>query len=243
MEVSPSFATDLLTYTPATSARDLNPQTAHRRRSFDTQSDLLSKAFGKPDRTESAGLTTDTWVRSPGAENPAVLLETILNRKITELNPSAPTREGNSPMTYGDLEQMIEDTYGIPVDGVFGGFYRSTDSRISDEVDNAKLDDYFSPEKTSERIVTFATSFMDAYSSIHPESPKIQLLSDFRTLIEDAIDSGFNEALGVLGNLPDEVQSVMDETRSLITQKLDDYFSRLSDEQSIPQAQETEALS
>ena len=115
----------------------------------------------------------------------------------------------------------------MSVEGVFGGFLQETDADITDPVDGGKLAEYFTPEKTSDRIVQFATSFMDSYAAIHPDAAKEQQLSGFRELIETAVDAGFGQAKALLGDLPDEVRSVLDETRTLVSKKLDEYFSRL----------------
>lgn len=156
--------------------------------------------------------------------------EAMVHIQIDRLEITEREEPKINELTYADLAKQIQGRYGVPVDGAMGGFLQEANLNIGDSVDLEKLKDYFSPEKTADRIVTFATSFMDAFSSIHPEMAKSDRMSGFRDLIEGAITDGFDQATGLLGDdLPDEVKSVLDETRALITQKLDEYFARLEE--------------
>lgn len=74
------------------------------------------------------------------------------------------------------------------------------------------LPDYWSSENTSQRIVDFATSFLSAFKGSG---------SDFLSMIKDAIEKGFSEALGTTGKLPDAVSKLVSNTHDLVMQKLD----------------------
>ena len=77
-----------------------------------------------------------------------------------------------------------------------------------------KLLDYFSPEKTSDRIFKFALQGYGQGSFTKPDD------SDQRTRFSDFIlpyiEKGFKEARDMLGKLPDDVAAKVDKTLSLI---------------------------
>lgn len=165
----------------------------------------------------------------PKPVHAAAVLESLASKQVDrlELGGDEPRMEN---MTYGDLINHIEKTYGVQVDGTFGGFFVEHETAIDEPVDESALEDYFSPEKTADRIVTFATNFLDAYLDNHnDETDREGTLAEFRELIEGAIDKGFDQAREMLGASLNEVgEGYLQETRGIITVKLDDYFSRLT---------------
>lgn len=74
------------------------------------------------------------------------------------------------------------------------------------------LPEYWNAENTSQRIVDFAVSFIDLFSGSDTE---------YLSMIRNAIDEGFKQAKELLGELPDQVQSLIDDTYALVTEKLD----------------------
>lgn len=86
--------------------------------------------------------------------------------------------------------------------------------------------DEFSPEATARSIVDFATNFYGQYKLQNPELSEEEALDSFMTIITDAIETGYNEAVQILGALDafeGDVQNTAEETMSLIEQYLADF--------------------
>ena len=76
------------------------------------------------------------------------------------------------------------------------------------------LPDYWNADNTSQRIVDFATSFLSAFKGSG---------SQFVDTIKNAIDQGFSQAEGVLGNTPDAVDKLTAKTHALVMDKIDQW--------------------
>lgn len=74
------------------------------------------------------------------------------------------------------------------------------------------LPEYWNAENTSQRIVDFAVSFYDIAESEGKE---------YYEMMKNAIKEGYSQAMGVLGELPDEVFALSQNTIELALQKLD----------------------
>jgi hypothetical protein len=77
---------------------------------------------------------------------------------------------------------------------------------------DAAVPAYWNAENTSQRIVDFATQFLNAFNGSS---------EDFLDKIKGAIEDGFKQAEGELGKLPDQVSSLVNDTHDLVMQKLD----------------------
>lgn len=114
--------------------------------------------------------------------------------------------------------------------------------RIEDRFDGGSVEpnedaDYWSPEKTAQRIVDFSAKFYDAFAAAsggHSE----ETLDEFLGIVESAIDEGFGEARALLteyheGKIPKENEDVIGATRSRITELLaqlrEDLLAKLSE--------------
>ncbi|MBF0498806.1 MAG: DUF5610 domain-containing protein [Candidatus Riflebacteria bacterium] len=87
----------------------------------------------------------------------------------------------------------------------------------------SQLQDYFSPEKTAQRILDVATSFYpvsDTGQAAGNTEAGRQKFSDF---IGASIEEGFRQAYGLLGTLPDDVKAGTDKTHSLVFAGLDNF--------------------
>ncbi|GEM_PF-2563643 len=78
----------------------------------------------------------------------------------------------------------------------------------------------FSPENTAQRILDFALA---RYAPEGEDSESAR--AAFAEWIGEAIQKGFDEALGMLGDLPDEVQEQVDRTHELVFDGLDDFVA------------------
>lgn len=86
----------------------------------------------------------------------------------------------------------------------------------------ANLQDYYSPEKTAERILNFATAFYPG-SKYAKDGDTEESRQAFADEIGKAIQKGFDQAMGVLGKVDDKTQSGIDKTHDIVFKGLDDF--------------------
>ena len=96
-----------------------------------------------------------------------------------------------------------------------------------EKTDMLEIPEYWNAENTSQRIVDFALSFFDLYEGSGDE---------FLTMIKNAIDEGFNQARELMGELPEEVADLVDDTYSLAMEKLEAWA--IEKEISVPESGE-----
>lgn len=77
-----------------------------------------------------------------------------------------------------------------------------------------EVPEYWSAESTSQRIIDFSISFYSSFEGAGEE---------FLSTIRSAIDEGFKQAREMMGELPEGVTSLIDDTYSLTMQKLDSW--------------------
>lgn len=85
------------------------------------------------------------------------------------------------------------------------------------------LKDYFSPEKTADRIVDFATAFFPLSDSYKKGGDTEESREEFAEIMRKAIQKGFDQAMGTLGNVPKNVQDGIDKTHELTFKGIDDF--------------------
>ncbi|MDR1611854.1 MAG: DUF5610 domain-containing protein [Planctomycetota bacterium] len=88
-------------------------------------------------------------------------------------------------------------------------------------VDDIK--DYFSPANTADRILDFAASFFPMSDAFKKGGDTEDARSEFAQTMRDAIQKGFDQAMGKLGKVSDSVQDGIDETHRLTFQGIDDF--------------------
>ena len=91
-------------------------------------------------------------------------------------------------------------------------------------------EDYWSPEKTADRIVTGATSYFEAFRKQHPDLSEEEALNKFMDIITPAIEKGFHEARTLLEGFEvfkGEVKANAERTLELVYEKLDLFRERL----------------
>jgi hypothetical protein len=120
------------------------------------------------------------------------------------------------------LIDFIKGSYDQMKKDILKGFLRSVGAEVpeEEEVNKAKptkelqIPEYWNAENTSQRIVDFAVSFSGLFEGSGDE---------FLDMIKNAIDEGFKQAREMLGNLPDEVSGLIDDTYKLVMEKLDSW--------------------
>jgi hypothetical protein len=83
------------------------------------------------------------------------------------------------------------------------------------------LKDFFSPENTASRISEFALS---RFNALRPESSEADR-QEYRDFIQPFVEQGYQDALGVLGELPEEIGDVLDDTMQIVRSLFDDFVS------------------
>lgn len=93
----------------------------------------------------------------------------------------------------------------------------------------AKLKDLFSPEKTAQRILDFALSFFGKSSAYKTGGDTEESRGSFADMMGKAIQKGFDQALGILGELPEETANEIDQTHGLVFDGLDNFVQNGND--------------
>ncbi|MDR0361391.1 MAG: DUF5610 domain-containing protein [Planctomycetota bacterium] len=88
-------------------------------------------------------------------------------------------------------------------------------------LDNLK--EYFSPRNTADRIVDFASSFFPMSEQFKANGDTEGARSEFAETMREAIQKGFDQAMGKLGKVPGSVRDGIDETHRLTFQGIDDF--------------------
>ncbi|SFC05296.1 hypothetical protein SAMN05660443_1337 [Marinospirillum celere] len=91
-------------------------------------------------------------------------------------------------------------------------------------------EDYWSPEKTADRIVTGATGYFEAFKKQNPSLSEEEALDKFMDIITPAIDRGFNQAKEILQGFEifkGDVQENAERTLELVHEKLDLFRERV----------------
>ncbi|MBP7635134.1 DUF5610 domain-containing protein [Candidatus Ozemobacteraceae bacterium] len=86
-----------------------------------------------------------------------------------------------------------------------------------------QLQEYFSPERTAERILDVALSFFGLSSMGQAEGNSESGRRKFADFIGSAIETGFTQARELLGKLPDDVEAGVGQTHSLVFSGLDEF--------------------
>lgn len=86
-----------------------------------------------------------------------------------------------------------------------------------------KLQEYFSPENTAQRILDMAISFFPLSKIGQTEGNTETARQSFADFIGGAINTGFQMARDTLGALPDDIEAGIDKTHSLVFAGLEDF--------------------
>lgn len=85
------------------------------------------------------------------------------------------------------------------------------------------MQDYFSPEATSGRIVDFATAFFPLSDAFKKGGDTEEARKEFADMMGKAIQKGFDQALGTLGAVPKDTMDGINKTHELTFKGLDDF--------------------
>lgn len=83
--------------------------------------------------------------------------------------------------------------------------------------------DFFSPQKTAERILNHALSYFPKSSHYEHLGNSLEGRNAYSQFIGGAIQQGFDEAQEILGDIPEPIQADVDKTHELVFNGLDDF--------------------
>jgi len=86
--------------------------------------------------------------------------------------------------------------------------------------------EYFSPEKTAERILDFALSYFPRSKWFAENGDTADARQDFADYIRPAIQKGFDEARRILGVLPENIQEHIAKTHKVVFQGIQDFVEK-----------------
>ncbi|MCL1999838.1 MAG: DUF5610 domain-containing protein [Planctomycetes bacterium] len=121
--------------------------------------------------------------------------------------------------TSSDFASLIEN-----LNQAFQGGQTQAAKAMKPEDFLASMKDYFSPEKTAGRIVDFATAFFPNSAAFKAKGDTEEARAEFAEMMKNAIQKGFDQAMGVLGKLPKAVQDDIDKTHELTFKGIDDFI-------------------
>ncbi len=173
------------------------------------QGNKLSK-----DKTASLVESLSPDVKSPSIQDSASL-HFDLNGDLQSLQ--------NSVRTVNDqVKLQLQEYYGLSSDEE-----EIADSAMLPPEDASAQDlvEFFSPENTASRILDFATNFFGAYQGNHPDDSEGDQANQFTTMIEKAIQTGFDEAEEILGSFEElgEIGENIQKTYDLVLTGLEEF--------------------
>lgn len=147
------------------------------------------------------------------------------------LDHFAPSTNFNGDFTYSKSQFLFQQSTVEYMESDNGFSYYQKDISIEitsekfragslDEEALGKLTDYFSPENTANRISNMATSFFPLYAQREGLEDTPENRQQFVDYITPAIDKGYEQALGDIGSLPDDIASELEKTMELVKESL-----------------------
>lgn len=121
-----------------------------------------------------------------------------------------------------EWQQIVKDTkdqFMMLQKQLVNSFVRSTGGAVPEDqsvgsIEAAPVPEYWNAENTSQRIIDFATSFFSAFDGAG---------EDFLATIKGAIEEGFSQAREMIGDVPDSVSKLTNDTHDLVMSKLNDW--------------------
>lgn len=134
----------------------------------------------------------------------------LLNRKVVESISLRANSQDSSQDLLEINKRLLEKANNI--------------ESSADEV-TPKENNYFSAQNTADRIYNFATSFYETYLAGTGKEDSEASRQEYKDIIGSAIDEGFEQALSILGELPDKVSGELQNTKDIIFEKLDRFVA------------------
>ncbi len=122
--------------------------------------------------------------------------------------------EGMRELVRAVGDQLLRQQHRI-IRELFGEGEKTEDAnaeKVEESGELQGLPEYWNAENTSQRIVDFAVSFFDLFEGA-PE--------EYLSKIKGAIEEGFSQAREMMGEMPEAVGKLTNDTYELVMQKLD----------------------
>ena len=119
-----------------------------------------------------------------------------------------------------DFDSLMNSLEAVGKDPAFNP---ATAPKLKPEDLMSSMKDYFSPEKTSERILDFATSFFPLSDAFKKGGDTEESRAEFAEMMRKAVQKGFDQAMGTLGTVPKATQDGIDKTHELVFKGFDDF--------------------
>ena len=136
--------------------------------------------------------------------------------------------------TFGNNSSIKDDPlkllYRTAIDQINDILIAEGKTALTEETLEEKGDDFYSPEKTAERITLFATGLYGAYRDQHQDMSEEEAVNRFTQLIGSGINKGFEEARGILDGLKvldDDIKNNVDRTYDLVFEQLDAFREKM----------------
>lgn len=159
-----------------------------------------------------------TWARSQFELSYQVI------RSLNTANGAETTEEFFS---FKGSYEFLQKTSGrdpiIPVSEITPKTTQTAETTSAEKDALAKLQEYFSPEKTAERILDVALSFYGVSETAQNSGESEATRKTFADFIGNAIEEGFSQARTVLGTLPEDIEAGVGKTHSLIFTGLENF--------------------
>ncbi len=149
-----------------------------------------------------------------------VALEASSRSRLASAFKPAPATDAGKVSAYSDGSGSAGEKYGQ--------FKTQAEQIIQTNLEALQNGDPFSPSATADRIVNFAVSFFPMFAADNPDMSYEEQVKAYKDMVEGAIDQGFKDALQILGALPNDISAGIEQTRSLVSEKLDAFFANLS---------------
>lgn len=145
-------------------------------------------------------------------------------KSVTELNSRG--QEMDLGKVADHIRQTLENMRKHFFENMFSDELGTEQVTESDETQaGIGIPEYWNAENTSQRIVDFALSFFESFKGEAQE---------FLSIINGAVDEGFEQAREMMGELSKEVGALINKTHTLITDKFSVWVSEQSSEEASP---------
>lgn len=187
----------------------------------DTQNDIFK------------GLNVDKFGLSPDAKNKVIWAKSQfeLNYQVLKsVNKSQGIETSQETFSFKSSYEFLQRATGAETQ--LGTESNSADETNTDNTTTestpaqdslSQLQEYFSPENTAQRILDVATSFFAVSETGQTLGNNEAARKKFADFIGGAIDEGFKQARDILGELPEDVETGVQKTHSLVFAGLADF--------------------
>ncbi|MBD1391382.1 DUF5610 domain-containing protein [Neiella sp. HB171785] len=148
------------------------------------------------------------------------------NSAILQAQLEVSVQSGNQPMAL--LYRTAIDAINEQLAPEFGD--NAAQQALDEGID-------VSPEATAERIVAGSTKYFDAFLEVNTDLQGEEALNEYMSIIQGAVDKGFEEARDILdslavleGDIADNINLTYDFVQSGLQNFADSYLSRLSEQ-------------